>query len=123
MITTRAGFTKEAERANQPQDGGVEEEEGGETGGEPDLGLGDLVLLQEPGNGGHPVRGARPRLLCPRHLLCQQCLVEACARPREGEAVVPEIQLQHSSARLIVSTGQEAEGAARVEVDGSGYGG
>lgn len=122
MITSRIAFRIEAEQANQPQYGGVEEEEGRETGREPDLGLRDLVLLQEPGNGGQPVRGAWPHLPCPRRLICQQHLAEAPARPREGEARILEVQLQRGG-RLVVSEGHEAEGAARVEVDGGGDGG
>jgi hypothetical protein len=75
-------------RSNQPQNGGVEEKEGGETGGEPDLGLRDLLVLQEPGNGGQLVRGARRRSLGVGADLLPQRPAESREQPREGEARV-----------------------------------
>jgi hypothetical protein len=87
-------------RSNQPQNGGVEEKEGGETGGEPDLGLRDLLVLQEPGNGGQLVRGARRRSPGVGADLLPQRPAEARARPREGEARVPEVQLHRAGASV-----------------------
>jgi hypothetical protein len=85
-------------RSNQPQNGGVEEKEAGETGGEPDLSLRDLLVLQEPVNGGQLVRGARHRSPEVGADLLPQRPTEARARPREGEARVPEVQLHRAGA-------------------------
>ena len=100
----------------QPQSGGVEEKEGGEASREPDLGLGDLLALQELGKGGQLIGGARRRRPgLAAHL--PQRRADARARPREGEARVPEVQLHGACAAILSCV---VQGRSRGEGGGCG---